>query len=403
MRSGKFHLRLFLEKVIDNRKAVLFIWASFILYGTFKAITASPMTNYVIFKYVYIHALHASNLYTQYPNETTDVNLYGPLFSLVIAPFTYLPDKVGAFLWSVANALFLLFAILKLPLPGKWKNFLILLSSQEMMITSNALQSNAIVCGCVLLGYAYVKKGKDFWALFFIMASTFIKIYGIAGLAFFFLSRKKKMFLTGILVWSIIFFLAPIVIMNLSFLVQSYRDWYEGLKAKAAKNSLLDEGVWYQNISVPGMIRRILYSAVNDIFILIPGAILFFSQYLRYKYLQDIRYQLYLLSSVLISIVIFSTGTETSTFIIALPGMCLWYLLQPKSKLVSIFFIIAFVITSFSYSDILTPWARRHLFKPYSLKAFFPFVIWVIILIQIYIKQFLKATNPFTLMKLSSV
>jgi hypothetical protein len=125
------------------------------------------------------------------------------------------------------------------------------------------------------------------------------------------------------------------------------------------------------------------------------------SQYLQYKYFGDARYRLYLLCSVLISVVLFSTGSESATYIIAIPGMILWYLLQPKTRLLSVFFALAFLFTSFTYSDIFTPWARAHLSKPYSLKAFFPFVIWVIILIQIHTRQFLKAIPPFGPLKLA--
>src|SRR5262245_18103219 len=104
------------------------------------------------------------------------------------------------------------------------------------MITSASLQTNASVCACILLGYAYVKKVKDEWALLFIMAATFIKIYGIVGLVFFLFSRRKLSFIVWAGIWSILFFFAPMVITSRSFLLQSYVDWFDGLKLKAAKN-----------------------------------------------------------------------------------------------------------------------------------------------------------------------
>src|SRR5450755_850966 len=104
---------LFLEKLINNRKIVIAIWFGFAVYGALQTGAVSKSSNYVIYKYAYVHALHDSNLYAFYPKDCADVNLYGPLFSLVIAPFTCLPDKAGAFLWVMASALFLLFAMIQ--------------------------------------------------------------------------------------------------------------------------------------------------------------------------------------------------------------------------------------------------------------------------------------------------
>ncbi len=343
----------------------------------------------------HIHTLHSGNLYIPYPRETTDVNLYGPFFSLIIAAFSWLPDNMGVIFWVMLNSLFLLFAILKLPLPDKWKTLLVLLNAHESMVNSASLQTNGLVASCILLGFIYTKKTKESHALFFIMAAFFIKIYGIVGFAFFFFSRKKIWFIVWSAVWTILFFFAPLVITDWNFLVQSYFDWYRCLQVKWAKNGLLTREVRLQNVSVMGMFRRIFYlPAFNDLWILIPAFFLYASQYVYYRYWQDTRFQLYILCSVLIATVIFSNSSESATYIIAMPGLCTWYLLQPKSRAVTTYFIIAFIITSFGSSDLFSPWPRTHIFNPYSLKAFFPLITWLIILFQIHSKQFLKAKDP---------
>lgn len=392
------------SKLTESRRIVALIWFGFALYGGLRMIAAGKINNYIIFKHVYIHVVNGSNLYVTYPAEYSDVNLYGPFFSLVIAPFSYLPDTPGCLLWVLASAMFLYFAITKLPISERWKNIMLLLSCGELMTTSDAMQTNALVCACILLGFSYTRKRKEIWALFFILAAAFIKIYGIAGLAFFLFSKRKPFFLAWAAAWTVVFFFAPLVLTNFNFLVQSYADWYEGLRIKEVKNIHIVREDWHQNLSLFGMIRRIFnVTSLNEGLILFPAFLLFVSQYLQYKYANDLRYQLYLLSAVLISVVIFSTGSEPSTYIIAVPGMILWYLLQPKSKWVIVFFTAAFLVTSFTYSDIFTPWTRMHITKPYGLKAFFPFVIWIMILVQVHSRQFLKALQPFGRMKLASL
>jgi hypothetical protein len=53
-------------------------------------------------------------------------------------------------------------------------------------------------------------------------------------------------------------------------------------------------------------------------------------------------------------------------------------------------FIVAIFFSSFSYSDIFTPWLRTQIMMPYALKALGCFIVWVVIAVQIFTKQFLK-------------
>jgi hypothetical protein len=86
---------------------------------------------------------------------------------------------------------------------------------------------------------------------------------------------------------------------------------------------------------------------------------------------------------------VFNTGTESPTYIIGVPAICLWYSLQEKTKWMNLVFIVAIFFSSFSYSDLFTPWLRIHIMIPYALKVVGCFLIWVVILIQIHTKQFL--------------
>jgi len=49
------------------------------------------INNFLIYRGVYEHTLQQVNLYLTYPAEYADSNHYGPLFSILIAPFTWLP------------------------------------------------------------------------------------------------------------------------------------------------------------------------------------------------------------------------------------------------------------------------------------------------------------------------
>ena len=59
--------------------------------------------NYLIFKYVFWHTIQGKSLYALSPAEFEDCNHYGPVFSLIIAPFAVLPDFIGMLLWLLIS------------------------------------------------------------------------------------------------------------------------------------------------------------------------------------------------------------------------------------------------------------------------------------------------------------
>ena len=72
--------------------------------------------NYLVFKGVFDHVVQQKYLFSFYPSEYASYNNYGPAFSLIIAPFALLPVYLGCFLWAIANAGCLFYAIKLLPI-----------------------------------------------------------------------------------------------------------------------------------------------------------------------------------------------------------------------------------------------------------------------------------------------
>ena len=91
-----------------------------------------------------------------------------------------------------------------------------------------------------------------------------------------------------------------------------------------------------------------------------------------------------------LSVISINTSSESHIYIIAIPMVCVWYLTQPPTKWYNVLFVFALLLTSFSYSDIFTPYVRTHIVRPFSLKALPCFVIWLLISVELYTKQFLK-------------
>ncbi len=192
-----------------SKKFIIAIWFLIAIVSSLKNyFSGNPyrFNNYLIYKGVFFHTINKLSLYDLYPSEFFDRNHYGPIFSLLIAPFALLPDWLGMTLWSVFNAAVLVYAINKLPLKYNQINIILWLCAHEFLTTILSFQFNPIMTAIIILSYVFIIKKQDFWAAMVITLGLFVKLYGIVGLAFFFFSKNKIKFIGSVLFWSTVFF-----------------------------------------------------------------------------------------------------------------------------------------------------------------------------------------------------
>lgn len=366
-------LYLFLQKPFFSDYRTLFgLWLLLPVIATLLKL--SKHNNFLIFRYVYWHTIEQLPLYVAY-DEYWDTNHYGPFFSLVIAPFAMLPVRWGLFFWLIVLSLSLYYAIRKLPFPDRKRIFLYWFCAHELLTALFMSQFNIAIAAIIVATFYCIEKEKDIWAACFIMLGTFVKLYGIVGLAFFFFSKHKVKFLLALLGWALVMFVAPMAISSSDYIISQYVGWWDSLSAKNAEN-IFSGG---QNISLLGMVRKISGCAsYSDLWFILGGLIIFGLPYLRiaqYKY-KAFRYAL--LASVLLFVVLFSTGSESSTYIIAFVGVGIWYWSVPwkRSKWDIALMVFAFILTSFSPSDLFPAYLRKEFVQPYALKALPCAIIW---------------------------
>ena len=366
-------LYLFLQKPFFSDYRTLFgLWLLLPVIATLLKL--SKHNNFLIFRYVYWHTIEQLPLYVAY-DEYWDTNHYGLYFSLVIAPFAMLPVRWGLFFWLIVLSLSLYYAIRKLPFPDRKRIFLYWFCAHELLTALFMSQFNIAIAAIIVATFYCIEKEKDIWAACFIMLGTFVKLYGIVGLAFFFFSKHKVKFLLALLGWALVMFVAPMAISSPDYIISQYVGWWDSLSAKNAEN-IFSGG---QNISLLGMVRKISGCAsYSDLWLILGGLIIFGLPYLRiaqYKY-KAFRYAL--LASVLLFVVLFSTGSESSTYIIAFVGVGIWYWSVPwkRSKWDIALMVFAFILTSFSPSDLFPAYLRKEFVQPYALKALPCAIIW---------------------------
>lgn len=341
----------------------------------------------MIFKGVFWHVWNQTSLFIEYPQEYFDVNHYGPLFSLVIAPFAVVPDWLGMILWCVALSLFLYVAIRKSDLTKYQQVFILWFCAHELLTALFMQQFNIAIAAIILLAFFLIEKERDTEAAFFIVLGTLVKLYGILGLAFFFFSKHKCRFVVSLVIWSIVLFALPMLISSPEYIVNQYQEWYYCLIEKNGENL----NSLHQNISLLGMVRKISgLMTYSDLWLLIPGTLLFAIPYLRFSQYKNVAFRQTLLASVMMFLVLFSTGSESNGYITPFVGIVIWYTAAPwkRTNWDIALLIFAFVLSSLSPSDLFPAYLRKEWVQPYALKALPVTLIWFKLCYEMYTKDY---------------
>ena len=376
-----------LRKIVSDPRTLLWVWMIIAITGMTRI---HHNNNFLIFRQSFWHVVHQVPLYTHYPQEYFDLFLYGPPFALLIAPFSIPPVWLGMLLWLIALTLLLYVSIRHNAFTTWQQVFICWFCAHELLNSVQMQQFNIAIAAFILLSYYFISREKDFWAAFVIMLGTFVKLYGIVGLAFFFFSRHKGRLVAGLAFWAVVLFVAPMVISSPEYIIGQYHEWMDTLIYKNADN-MFSHGT---NISLLGFVRKLSGSdAYSDLWLIIPGLILFALPYLRLRQYGHEAYRQTLLASVLMFTVLFSTGSENSTYIIAVVGVAIWYTAAPwkRSGWDIALMVYVFFCCTMAHSDLVPRFLREEYVKPYALKALPVILVWLKLCYEMYTRDYAKS------------
>lgn len=377
----------FRKPFFNNPHTIFYLWIGIsILLGVVKSLTGGLHNNYKIYKFVYFNILEQFPMFERRPLYFDDLNHYGPIFGIIIAPFAVLPDILGGTLWLITLALLLFYSIKDLDLEQWQKMAIYWITTNSLVISQTNVQFNIATAALILWSYTNIKKEKEIWAAFMIMLGVFVKLYGVVGFAFFFFSKHKPKLIIWTLFWGTLFFVLPMFISSPEYIITQYKGWYNELILKNGNNNFS----LYQNISLLGMVRKSTgHLEWSNLPMIIGGIILFALSYLRLGEYKQPRFQLLTLSSVLIFTVLFSTGSEPNTYIIAIVGVAIWLVIQPRPLSAWNIFLIAFsiIITSFSPSDLFPRTLYKQYILPNSLQALPCTLVWLTIVYEMIFRK----------------
>ena len=359
---------------LSDRRVLLGIWTLLSLVGMLKLHRSH--NNFLIFKGVYWHTVNGTSLYAAYPSEYSDVNHYGPLFSLIIAPFALLPEWAGMLLWLLFLSGWLFAAIYWSGLRKSQQVYIYWFCGFTLLTALFMQQFNIAIAAIILSSFFLIEKEHEGWAAFFIVLGTLVKLYGIVGLAFFLFSRHKLRLTLWLAVWSVILFLAPMAISSPDYIIGQYHEWFTCLVEKNTHNL----NSFAQNISLLGFVRRTTgHADYSDLWLIIPGMALFALPYLHFSQYKNLAFRETILASVLLFVILFSTGSEASGYVIALLGVCIWYTAAPwkRGKWAIALMVFVFILSGMGNCDLIPKTIRHDYIQTYALRALPISIVWL--------------------------
>ena len=387
----KEKLRLLLARpVLRDYRLLLGLWLLLAVIAALMKMHSH--NNFLIFRGTFWHAWQGVSLYAEYPLEHWDTNHYGPLFALLFAPFAVVPEWLGLLMWCVALTLLLYIAVRRSLFTDRQQVFVLWFCAHELLTALYMQQFNIAIAAILLLSFFLIEQERDAEAAFFIVVGTLVKLYGVVGLAFFLFSRHKLKLVLSLVGWGVILFAVPMVLGGPDYIVSQYAEWYHSLVGKNDANLFAP----HQNISLLGMVRKISGSAAySDLWLILPGMLLFALPYLRRNQYRFMAFRQTILASVMMFVVLFSTGSESSGYIIALVGVVVWYTCVPWQRTgwdVALM-VFAFVLTSLSPSDLFPAYLRKEWVQPYALKALPVTLVWLKLFYEICTKDYAEPTT----------
>ena len=331
--------------------------------------------DYSIFYHSFWHAWQQMPLYIIYP-EDGNYFLYGPLFTVLMAPLAVLPYQMGRLLWMLIITVVPFWSIRKTCFTRYQQVFILWFVAAEAYLCTLDSESNSLILAILIFSFYLIDKEEDRWAALLIALGTTTKLFGIVGLAFLPFSRHKLKLIGWTAAWTAILLVLPMLVFGVDYIAQQYLAWYDVLVHKNELNQFAAG----QNVSLLGIVRKVSQCATySDLWLMIPGMVLFALPYLRFNQYQHAAFRQTILASVLMFIILFATSSENYGYIIAMTGVAIWYTAAPwkRSKWDVALMVLAFILTSMSSSDLFYKPLWREVIKPYSLKALPVTIIWL--------------------------
>ena len=152
-----------LTRIIANKPFVFAAYFGLSAFAVVKSVILNHIhNNYFVYKYNFINVIHQHTIFGPQPEHFNDLNHYGPVFAILMAPFALMPDGLGVILWVMFNAAALYLAVKLLPLKKDQYLVILLICAHELMTSSSNVEINPFIGALIILSFVFIRDKKRF-------------------------------------------------------------------------------------------------------------------------------------------------------------------------------------------------------------------------------------------------
>ena len=374
-----------MKHALSNKRIFLIIW---IVVGTIISVlkyNASVIpdgktnpgldvrfNNYLIFKESYNNLVDKKNLYEKHRSHYFDLYKYSPTFAFAMGLFKWFNLFTGLLIWDLLNVVVFALGLIKLNLHRTRYNYVLLLLMLIVAVNSiQNTQSNLLMAGLLMLCFYYIEKRKVYLSVAMLLATVFIKIFGIVASVLYMLYKPKIKIALAYLLLSVVFIALPLLVTDFSNLSDQYINWLEMLK--------MDKQASYGD-SVYGLINRITGIHFDANYLLIFSGLLLMLPLTNFKQFSSTIFRSNYLALILIYMVVFNHKAESATYILAITGICIWFMNRKPTQTDFVLLGLTFLLSVLPITDLYPDIIKKDIILAYKLKVLPCLIIWIIIL-----------------------
>ena len=347
-------------------------WTAAVIVASLQA-GARHNNNFEIFRTSWHNLVAGRDLYVASVNHY-DFFKYSPTFALLFAPFASVPFGVAMFLWNGLNAGALYWSLGRVlePAPALAARGIVFLEALGSM--QNA-QSNALSAGLMIIAFTELERRRELTAALAVAYGTLIKIFPLAAAVFaiFRPFRLGRFAVSGMMVAAMAI-VAPLLVTSQERLAMQYRSW----------ESLSKVDAMTRGYSVMEHVHLITGTDWPNWPIQLIGLVILLAPLVRYTFWGQERFRLLFLASVLMFCVLFNHKAESPTFVVAIAGVALWFMLVERGRVAWTALALVVVLCILSPTDIMPERLQSGFFQPYKVRTLPVLLVWVLTQIELW-------------------
>jgi hypothetical protein len=353
--------------------SMAFAWAAAVVVASLQA-GARHNNNFEIFRTSWENLVAGRNLYVASVNHQ-DFFKYSPTFALLFAPFALVPFTVGVLLWNALNAGALYWSIGRVlaepqsALAARGIVFLEALGSMQ-----NA-QSNALSAGLMIIAFSELERRRELTAALAVAYGALIKIFPFAAAVFaIFRPYRVKRFATYGIMIAAMAIVAPLLVTSPDRLAMQYRSWEAISQADALT----------RGYSVMEHVHLLTRADWPNGPIQLLGLVILLAPLARYTFWGHERFRRLFLASVLMFCVLFNHKAESPTFVVAVAGVAIWFMVVERGRLAWAALALVFLLCVLSPTDVMPERLQEEFFEPYKVRTLPVLFVWILTQVELW-------------------